>query len=383
MIPYHPTRAGVVAVVLAATLCPAACGDATLERREPAGVVETGGSESSDAVAPDYLEARWLVPPDPAGDPPLAAPIALAVDEGRGRLYVLETQPPVLRVYDLEGGTYIGALGRAGDGPGEYRHPIAVAVEPGGLVAVLSMSGRVTFWGGDGTLAGTVQAGAGMATDILAAGADSFYLKTNAFPPEDVAEFRVAAVDTVFGRPFFSDLEVPGTVEPGRPYRNHSYAVAATAVGDLLLAPPGRDYTILRIGRTGEVIQEIGRPEVAPLERSEEEIEAVRDRVRKAFAAMGRAPPSNMRVPMYRSHVARLATAPDTSIWALTQRGDSSIAIIDRFNAAGEYSGSLTVELRASELAVSSAAVYLLAHSTFDVAGIAFFPRTGEIEIRN
>ncbi|NIN72454.1 MAG: hypothetical protein GTO46_11165 [Gemmatimonadetes bacterium] len=375
---YRLTGAGVAVVLMAATLSPVACRDGTSERGGRARRSEAGRGEYADAIAPRHLEARWLVAPDVSGEPPLAAPLALAVDEYIGRLYLLETQPPELRVYDLESGVFLDALGRAGDGPGEYRRPIALAVETGGgLAAVLSMSGRVTFWRTDGGLAGTVRIGPGLATDIVAARADSFYVKSDVFPPADVAEFRVVAVDTALERPRFRDLNVPGTEEPGRPYRNHSYAVAATPAGDLLLAPPGPEYTILRVGAGGDVLQQIGRPEVTPLARSEEEIEAIRERVRRAFAALGRAAPQGTRVPRYRSHVARLAAAPDASIWALTQRGDSSAAIIDWFDADGVYSGSVVVDLRVSELAVSSTDIYLLARSRFDLPGVAVARRPG------
>jgi hypothetical protein len=315
------------------------------------------------------------VPPDPAGDPPLAAPVALAVDEEGGRLLVLETQPPELRVYDLSSGVFLGALGREGDGPGEYRNPIALAVHPGGLAAVLSTSGRVTYWGRDGTLAGIAQVGLGMATDIVAARVDSFYVKTDVLPPDDVAEFRVTAADTVLARPLFRDLDVPGTEEAGRPYKNHTYAVAATPSGELLLAAPGQEYLILRVDRSGDVSQVIRRPEIEPLRRSEAEIEALRERVKKAFAALGREPPASLRVPMYRAHVSRLTVAPDASIWALTQRGDSSAAIIDRFDARGRFSASYAIELRVSELSVSSDAVFFLARSALDVPGIGLAER--------
>jgi hypothetical protein len=375
---FRLTGFGVAVVLLAATLTLVACRDETSERSERAPRHETDRGEIADVSAPPgHLEARWLVPPDASGDPPLAAPLALAVDEDLGRLYVLETQPPELRVYEMESGSYLGALGREGDGPGEYRNPIALAVGSGNLAAVLSTNGRVTFWRGDGRFAGTVRIGAGLATDIVAAQADSFYVKADRFPPEDVAEFRIVAVDTVSELPRFRDLEVPGTEEPGRPYRNHAYAVTTTPAGDLLLAPPGPEYTILRVSDKGEVIQEFGRPEVEPLARSEEEIEAIRERVRRAFAAMGRTAPAGAPVPKYRAHVARLAAAPDASIWALTQHGAGGAAIIDWFGADGSFLASLAVDLRVIELAVSSTYVYLLARSTFDLPGIAVARRPG------
>ena len=176
-------------------------------------------------------------------------------------------------------------------------------------------------------------------------------------------------------RPLFRDWDVPGTEEAGRPYKNHTYAAAATPSGELLLAAPGPEYLILRVDRSGDVSQVIRRPEIEPLRRSEAEIEALRERVKKAFAALGREPPASLRVPMYRTHVSRLTVAPDASIWALTQRGDSSAAIIDRFDAGGRFSASYTVELRVSELSVSSDAVFFLARSALDVPGIGLAAR--------
>lgn len=360
-----------VAAATAATLGSAGCGDDGSAAGSSGAVAVERASETGRVEALPELEAVWLVPPDPAGEPPQAAPIGLGVD-GRGRrLYVLETQPPELRIYSTEDGRYLGALGRAGDGPGEYRNPIALAVEPGGLVAVLSTSGRVTYWGPDGELAGTVQAGPGLASDVVAARADSFYVKIDLFPPVDVAEFRVAALDTVLARPVFRDSQVPGTEEPGRPSRNHSYAVAATPVGDILLAPPGPDYLILRIGRDGATRQTIGRPEMRPLRRSEAEIEALVERVQRAFAALGRPPPAELEVPIYRPHIAQLAVTPDAGIWALTQRGDSSVAVIDRFDPSGEFVASYAVRLRVSRIAADGDAIYFLARSDFNVPGIA------------
>ncbi len=101
----------------------------------------------------------------------------------------------------------------------------------------------------------------------------------------------------------------------------------------------------------------------------------MRERVGKAFGALGRSPPSDLHVPLYRSHVADLAVAPDGSLWALTQRGDTSAAVIDRFAADGEFSGSYLVRLRVGAIAVSSSAIYFLARSSLDVPGIAVAPK--------
>jgi sugar lactone lactonase YvrE len=77
-------------------------------------------------------------------DPPLASPVGIAIDESGNRLLVMELQPPELRAYHLQDGRFLETLGREGDGPGEYRHPIGLAVNGDGRAAVLSVSGRVT-----------------------------------------------------------------------------------------------------------------------------------------------------------------------------------------------------------------------------------------------
>lgn len=357
---------------LAAALLTAACNEQADLRGSSPSAAEAVAEASDTAAA---LTTRWLVPPDPELDPPLAAPVSIEVDAERRRLFVLELQPPELRVYDLQDGRFIAGLGREGDGPGEYRHPIDLAVSEGRLAAVLSMSGRVTYWGPDMSLAGVVRSEGGLATDIVSARGDSFYVKADRFPPEDVAEFRVVTRDGVLDRSRYRDSGLAGTQEPGRALRNHSYAVAGTRHGDLLLAPPGREYLILRIAPEGKLRQRIRRPEIPPLRRSEEEIEAIRDRIRRGFAAAGRAVPARLQVPLYRSHVARLAVAPDGTIWALTQRGDGEVAVIDRFDEDGNFSGSYRVMLRVSELAVGRDAIYFLAHSALDVPGIAVATR--------
>lgn len=52
-----------------------------------------------------------------------------------GTLYVLDTQVPVIRHYSTSG-DYLGAVGREGEGPGEYRSPIDLEVLADGRLAV-------------------------------------------------------------------------------------------------------------------------------------------------------------------------------------------------------------------------------------------------------
>ena len=66
----------------------------------------------------------------------LLAPSGLAIDDTRGRLYVVDARRHVLLVYELETGRLLRTVGRRGAGPGEFNFPTAVAVGPDGRVYV-------------------------------------------------------------------------------------------------------------------------------------------------------------------------------------------------------------------------------------------------------
>ncbi len=350
---------GVAAGLLAATLVFSRC-DASGAGR--------GADEAADTAG--GLSSRWLIAPEASQRPPLTAPVHIAVDPERGCLFLLELKPPAVRVYALADGAYLASLGREGDGPGEYRHPASMAVSGSGELAVLSMSGRVTYWAPDGSLAGVVQVSGGMATDIVVARADSYYVKVDVFPPKDVAEFRVVTRDSALTAARFQDSGISGTEQPGRATRNHAYPIAATATGELLIAPPGPEYRILRVGPDGQVGRAIERGDLGPISRGEKEIEAIRERVRRGYRAAGRAAPAMIPVSAHRPHLARLAAARDGTIWALTQRGDDSVSVIDHFAPDGRFAGSIQVPVRAVDLAVTAESVYLLARGELDISGV-------------
>jgi len=66
----------------------------------------------------------------------LVAPSGLAVDDSRGRLYVVDARRHALIVYELATGRLLRTVGKRGAGPGEFNFPTAVAVGPDGRVYV-------------------------------------------------------------------------------------------------------------------------------------------------------------------------------------------------------------------------------------------------------
>ncbi len=68
------------------------------------------------------------------------------------RIYVLEINPPTVRVYDFEG-KHLKSFGSRGQGPGEFAQPMSVAISPDRRVFVRDDdSGRMTVFSADGEL---------------------------------------------------------------------------------------------------------------------------------------------------------------------------------------------------------------------------------------
>jgi DNA-binding beta-propeller fold protein YncE len=68
--------------------------------------------------------------------PDMVAPSGIAIDDARGRLYVVDARKHVLLVYEAASGKLLQKVGRRGAGPGEFNFPTGVAVGPDGRVYV-------------------------------------------------------------------------------------------------------------------------------------------------------------------------------------------------------------------------------------------------------
>lgn len=112
-------------------------GDALLVADADAGAVRAFGRDG-----------RAVPPPTPL--PELRRPVALAVDEARGRLFVADAAAHAVHVLPLRPGVEARVLGGRGTGPGEFNYPTHLALDGEGRLAVCdAMNFRIQIFGPD------------------------------------------------------------------------------------------------------------------------------------------------------------------------------------------------------------------------------------------
>jgi hypothetical protein len=102
------------------------------------------------------------------GEPEYMLGQVMAVTADDERIYVLDRQPPVLRVYDHEG-RHLRDIGGEGQGPGEFTRPSSVVVLDDGRVVVRDDSnGRFSVFDPGGELLDTWRYGEGASWSAVA-----------------------------------------------------------------------------------------------------------------------------------------------------------------------------------------------------------------------
>lgn len=204
-----------------------------------------------------------------------------------GTIWVVDYQGPVLRRYDHRG-RFIGDVGRAGEGPGEYRQPIELELTRDGRLALWDFGNRrISVYEPDGTFLASHQ----VPTNTLYAGrmfwatrAGDFYVWTDLGPmgpPLDDGLLRVSvpggAVDTT---------ELPDR-DPGEAFHFRRETLSAvTITGDLIV---GRnDSYSFTIRRTdGPSVTVVRRTDPVPLTSEERDQWQARAEARRRREARG------------------------------------------------------------------------------------------------
>lgn len=133
----RPTQTGIPWIAALLTLTTGSCEPAQRDTqaapaRDSAGVTIIENRGPDEMLGIRAVRTVDLVPPDSALT---AVPWGVAADPMTGRIYVADWTGQRVVAFDASG-TYAGTYGREGDGPGEFRNPAAVSMDPYGALAV-------------------------------------------------------------------------------------------------------------------------------------------------------------------------------------------------------------------------------------------------------
>ena len=118
---------------------------------DSAGVTIVENPEPDRPLDVEVTPIADLIPPDSALT---VVAWGVTTDEATGRIYVADRPNDRVVVFDSSGG-YAGAFGRSGEGPGEFRNPWAVSMDPSGSLVVWDNGRRLlSRWSSGGDLLG-------------------------------------------------------------------------------------------------------------------------------------------------------------------------------------------------------------------------------------
>lgn len=137
---------GILACALLSSCTPSEASLTTESDSAGVRIVQNGGPDRFlDMTAVKVAE---LQSPDSALT---AVPWGVVADSNRGQLYTLDWTGQRVAVFDRTG-RHLGWIGRSGEGPGEFRSPVAIALDEGGTLHVLDAGRGMIIRFADGDL---------------------------------------------------------------------------------------------------------------------------------------------------------------------------------------------------------------------------------------
>jgi hypothetical protein len=280
----------------------------------------------------------------------LVGSLLCAVSDDSGLIYLLDYQLSRVLVTTAEG-EFVRALGREGEGPGEFRHPTDLCMLPDGIVCVLQgFPANMVYLRPDDTPAGSmipmsndegvftgvlvrirrggralVVAGAFMDAKAMPRMTMSFFISSRDGEGKEAHRYRNR--DHIFSRDDWDELKEDDA--------HNCFAVDAE--GRVWIAPTWDRYLIEFHDRQGSAVRTIER-EYQSLARPDSMLQSWRDRGRQAHAEYV--------VAEHHRDIQELVLLEDGSLLVLTSRGryappDGIARVYDRYDADGTPRESL------------------------------------------
>ncbi len=301
-------------------------------------------------TAPPRLDEITIIGAEAVDGPALFARIQAVTAGPAGEIYVLDALAPRIRAFDREGTCFIAA-GADGEGPGETRLPIALALAADGSFTVLDMRlNRRSVFRPDGSLDHTRPISGNR---LLA-------LQGSAFDPMSGTLYCVhldfGAMTTVISKlPAGGDgLDEVMTVAEWPLAENGSpalfYSLAAGPGGVLAIGDGDVAYEIRIFDPAGRHLRTITR-EVERVRKSDEEIAREDEAMERGAERIAREGGRGVSLPRpqidplkHYFYVNALCFDGSGRLWVLTGRGDEARSVFDVFTPEGAWLGEVGVD---------------------------------------
>ncbi|NNF05163.1 MAG: 6-bladed beta-propeller [Candidatus Eisenbacteria bacterium] len=274
----------------------------------------------------------------------------VAVDDD-GNVYILDAQLSEVRVFDAEG-NYKHTMGREGEGPGEFRRPMAITLTPSGHLAVMQMApGKIVRLTLDGDPADDFllpELDGGGRRMLQGMGATKDHMVVLGMDQQMgsgtvTLNTKLATYDTESnesGEIFASSREISFASFEFDEVKSGRLEWAPTNDGYIFASDGFDEYRIRRVRPDGTTDRVIER-KYESLARTDEEIEAARS----SFIIRGPVDPK-ITVSNFHPDISELYPREDGSLWVRTSRGDresDGMFTFDIFDADGKFQKQLTV----------------------------------------
>jgi hypothetical protein len=382
----HVTRLAMLTLLAACASCDSRPTSVVIDTL-PSGVTTVRNYTPSawcDSATWHFEELTRLEPRD-SGFDALVNPGYVAAMDGEGRAYVVDEPPVSIKVFDSTG-TFVRAIGRNGEGPGEYRQP-RIAVQHGEIYVEDSRLRRISVFDTSGAFIRSFHAesNAGGSDGLAIDDSSRIWLRIyHPDPPDEAITFvRYDTIGTLLDTLRLRQWHDPAVwvVEQGGGRATYSIPggpwelASVTPAGAMLRGWSGA-YTVAvqpSFADTALLISRDWAPVKIPEAERVERFEQFSGRVSRFLSPdVVKAAFHLYDMPTEQPPMKDLDVDPAGRIWVHTASVDTTASYYDVFSPSGIWQGSVRAPWRASAAVVWRGADRVLVREV-DTDGLASF----------